>query len=106
MPRGTAWAQLTTDAAILPTLRPLPSIEPKQTCMSDTKAHLFPSGSAKVNQVTEPPVVMVPGRARGLAPGQGPGAGASSKLLGQAAGVYFPGPRQNLAAAGTEGVSI
>ena len=36
MPRGSARAQLTTDAAILPTLRPLPSIQPKRTRMGDT----------------------------------------------------------------------
>jgi hypothetical protein len=36
MPRGTARAHLATDAAILPTPWPLPSIEPRQTCMGDT----------------------------------------------------------------------
>ena len=36
MPTGTAQAHLTTDAAILPTPQPLPSIEPEQTYMEDT----------------------------------------------------------------------
>ena len=36
MPRGTARTHLTTDAAILPTPRPLPSIEPGRTRMGDT----------------------------------------------------------------------
>ena len=36
MPRGTAWAHLTTDAVILPTLQPLPSMLPKRTHMGDT----------------------------------------------------------------------
>ena len=36
MPRGTAQAYLTTDAAILPTLQPLPSMLPKRTRMGDT----------------------------------------------------------------------
>ena len=36
MPRGTARAHLTTDAAILLTLWPLPSIEPGRTRMGDT----------------------------------------------------------------------
>ena len=36
MPRGTATAQLTTDAAALPALQPLPIIEPGRTCMGNT----------------------------------------------------------------------
>ena len=36
MPRGTARARLTTDAAILPTLQPLPSMLPERTRMGDT----------------------------------------------------------------------
>ena len=36
MPRGTARTHLTTDAAILPTPRPFPSIEPGRTRMGDT----------------------------------------------------------------------
>ena len=36
MPRGTARTHLTTDTAILPTPRPLPSIEPGRTRMGDT----------------------------------------------------------------------
>ena len=36
MPRGTTRAELTTDAAILPTLRPLPSIESGRTRTGDT----------------------------------------------------------------------
>ena len=36
MPRGTARTHLTTDAAILPTPRPLPSMLPKRTRLGDT----------------------------------------------------------------------
>ena len=45
MPRGTARTHLTTDAAILPTPRPLPSIEPGRTRMGDTVPISFWTGS-------------------------------------------------------------
>ena len=45
MPRGTARTRPTTDAAILPTPRPLPSIEPGRTRMGDTVPISFWTGS-------------------------------------------------------------
>ena len=60
MPRGTSQAYLTTDAAILPTPPPLPSIEPGRARMGNTPPVSFWMGS-DMNQGTDPRVVRVPG---------------------------------------------
>ena len=72
MPRGTARTHLTTNAAILPTPWPLPSMLPKRTRLGNT-VYLIPSRWFRVNQATETRAGRVLGGMKGLAPGQGPG---------------------------------